>query len=656
MRDEFNLYEGRENYIFVSYSHKDKDRVFPVLKKMIESGYRIWFDKGIHPGSQWPEIVAGHLARCTVFMVFISDHYMQSQNCIRELHFAVARNKSLISIMLQPVLLTPGVEMQLCVSQAVRHYEFPTEEQFYKVLNTSAVLEQCQRREELFTAEELPVTKEKEGQPEQIVPQKMKAGDASGEVPAGSAKTGTETFRQSEKEHSQRIQKSGKRNYFWLVIIIIAALGLTAAGVGMKVYHTVEIDGEKYSRKETSLTVADKRVTEELIQKLKSFSKLHMLDFKNCTFEPQALDGLGELQELTQLKLEHCENIENLTFVNELTGLYRLELSDCGINNKSFDQIKSSDRLQVLTVSGNPELSEIEWLSHFPELSSLKLERNSIRDVAFVSELENLGTLSLAENKIEKISSPFKSLRISNLDLSDNQITDFSGLDNLTVLTKIDISGNDYSRISDKEGLKCITKSAAVLKIADLSGNDFSQTAIERMFADCTQLKEVHIDDNKSLTTLEMFSKGKELETITASGCGLKKLGNLTGCRGLKSMNLSDNQLGSLSGFPKITASSVYLLDLSGNQLTDLDGLDGGTSYQKLILYGNKWDEKVLNEVLAGLKGNYLGISYIKGLKPESVKGFISCYMEGVPDDQKVIWEDALGSGCHFERMQITES
>ena len=48
-------YEGQEPYVFVSYAHKDSHLVIPVLEKLHALGYRIWFDDGIAPGSEWPE-------------------------------------------------------------------------------------------------------------------------------------------------------------------------------------------------------------------------------------------------------------------------------------------------------------------------------------------------------------------------------------------------------------------------------------------------------------------------------------------------------------------------------------------------------------------------------------------------------------------------
>jgi hypothetical protein len=54
-------YEGSEPYIFISYSHKNKDVVLPVIEALQNSGYNVWFDIGIEAGSEWPEYIATHL-------------------------------------------------------------------------------------------------------------------------------------------------------------------------------------------------------------------------------------------------------------------------------------------------------------------------------------------------------------------------------------------------------------------------------------------------------------------------------------------------------------------------------------------------------------------------------------------------------------------
>ena len=39
-------YEGTEPYIFVSYAHRDSERVFEVLGELQSRGYRFWYDDG----------------------------------------------------------------------------------------------------------------------------------------------------------------------------------------------------------------------------------------------------------------------------------------------------------------------------------------------------------------------------------------------------------------------------------------------------------------------------------------------------------------------------------------------------------------------------------------------------------------------------------
>ena len=42
---------GNKPFVFVSYSHKDKEKVVPILNRLISEGVAIWYDKGIEAGS-----------------------------------------------------------------------------------------------------------------------------------------------------------------------------------------------------------------------------------------------------------------------------------------------------------------------------------------------------------------------------------------------------------------------------------------------------------------------------------------------------------------------------------------------------------------------------------------------------------------------------
>jgi hypothetical protein len=86
-------YRGDQPHAFISYAHRDSDRVLPILKQMHQDGYRFWYDEGIDPGSEWAENIAEHVASCTYFIAFLSDNYLSSSNCKDELEYARDKEK-----------------------------------------------------------------------------------------------------------------------------------------------------------------------------------------------------------------------------------------------------------------------------------------------------------------------------------------------------------------------------------------------------------------------------------------------------------------------------------------------------------------------------------------------------------------------------------
>ena len=133
MRDynlPFRSYEGDEPYVFVSYSHKDSPVVFEIIGELHERGFRIWYDEGIDPGTEWPEEIAGHLNACTTFLLFMSPNASGSHNVRREINFAIDNKKHLICVYLSPTELSLGMQLQLSLIQSV-HYTYPDTEDFY---------------------------------------------------------------------------------------------------------------------------------------------------------------------------------------------------------------------------------------------------------------------------------------------------------------------------------------------------------------------------------------------------------------------------------------------------------------------------------------------------------------------------------------------
>lgn len=134
-------YEGDQGSIFISYSHKDGERVYPIIENLAARGYRVWYDEGIDPGSEWPETIADHLSRSAVCMGFISANYLNSHNCRRELNFALMKQIPFLSIILEEVEMSAGMEMQLSTNQAIFLHKLQSENDLYKKLEATKLLQ-----------------------------------------------------------------------------------------------------------------------------------------------------------------------------------------------------------------------------------------------------------------------------------------------------------------------------------------------------------------------------------------------------------------------------------------------------------------------------------------------------------------------------------
>lgn len=116
-------YEGSLPYIFISYAHKDKNQVIPAITELQNAGYPVWYDAGIQAGTEWPEYIAEHLLKCSLVIAFISQNSIASDNCRQEITYALGNKKQLLAVKLDNCKMSPGMEMQLGLSQNLNAYK-----------------------------------------------------------------------------------------------------------------------------------------------------------------------------------------------------------------------------------------------------------------------------------------------------------------------------------------------------------------------------------------------------------------------------------------------------------------------------------------------------------------------------------------------------
>ena len=65
-------------FIFISYSHKDRDSILPILKWLYEIGWKIWYDEGLTIGDKYDEVLEEHIKNCSAFLFFATGNSINS--------------------------------------------------------------------------------------------------------------------------------------------------------------------------------------------------------------------------------------------------------------------------------------------------------------------------------------------------------------------------------------------------------------------------------------------------------------------------------------------------------------------------------------------------------------------------------------------------
>ena len=162
MMDMPVAYEGKEPYIFISYAHKNSDRVLPLIAAIQRRGFRVWYDAGIEAGTEWPEYIAERVMGCGCFVAMLTKEALESHNCRREINLAISEKVPMLAVFMEDVVLSPGMKLQLGTLQAMFLNRHANEESFLDALCAAAILKSCRGAAE--TTETLSEADEEERQ------------------------------------------------------------------------------------------------------------------------------------------------------------------------------------------------------------------------------------------------------------------------------------------------------------------------------------------------------------------------------------------------------------------------------------------------------------------------------------------------------------
>lgn len=103
-------------YIFISYAHADRDRIFPIIKRIYEKGWRVWYDEGLPVGKDYFEQLERHIKNSASVLLFITTKSIKRTFVTRsEVQYAIHdANKRIILCYLDDIKQLPeGMNLAL---------------------------------------------------------------------------------------------------------------------------------------------------------------------------------------------------------------------------------------------------------------------------------------------------------------------------------------------------------------------------------------------------------------------------------------------------------------------------------------------------------------------------------------------------------------
>lgn len=90
----------KEDYYFVSYSHKDYKAVFADILRLEECGINIWYDNEMHIGENWQEIAQLYISKfqCAGVIFYLTENSISSPACNQEVDYVLKHSKKFLSI------------------------------------------------------------------------------------------------------------------------------------------------------------------------------------------------------------------------------------------------------------------------------------------------------------------------------------------------------------------------------------------------------------------------------------------------------------------------------------------------------------------------------------------------------------------------------
>ena len=446
--EKLPVYEGEKPFIFISYAHANSPAVMQVVEELCVQGYRIWYDEGIEVGSEWPEYIASHLAGASLMLAFLSNAYARSDNCRKELHFALTKKIPVVTIFLEQASLSPGMEMQTGNLFALMKYSMD-EEQFFR---------------RLLSAPQLDPSLREEGAPEKRRRRRRKR------IPVD---LGEEERRKRRRKRRRLIAAA----FVFLLLVAAAVLGIIGWSTGLvprllirrEQAEPVVLEGdtpavfrcgalEEAARAWCGVAEGELRTAD--------LAGLAELTLSGDRIGPEALS-----------ELIFFPDLQRLTIVD--APLVSLEAMPCCA-------------LETLTLENCP-LSSLKGVGALPHLRELRVRACPLRELGDLGRCLELRQLSILGGNLHDLSSLRPLIRLSEAELSGCTLSELKPLLRNGALARLTLIDCD-------------------LRGKFFRSFDSERSIVSLSLTDCALSSTKNLEDFTGLTTLTLIRSGEELD------------------------------------------------------------------------------------------------------------------------------------------------
>ena len=553
--------------VFISYKSEEFSQADWVRQHLEQAGISCWMaPASITGGSSYAVEIPQAIRQCQVFVLILSRQAQQSRWIPKELDQAINYGKTVLPFMLEDCPLENDFSFYLSNVQRYPAYA-----------GMDAAMARMQR--EILTLLGRPPVP-----PSKLTPPPGPQSQPAPE-PAPTLQQEIITIPYPKSKKASRHKRTAEKpphplhilgRYVLLgILMVLVVNGL----ILLLENRPVTIAGNRFSIRESDVSLQDATLQEKDFSTLAKMPKLHSLRLKNCTFDTEDLSGLQSqtvswlvlsnciltAQQLTTLDLTAFSklNLLDLTGLEALyqlpalpDGLYGLDISNTGIT--TLTGLETLSRLHRLTAVGL-SISDLSSLANCTNLDELDISDTNVTDLSPLSSCTKLTILRADRTPLTTLHGLENCIELSTLSVQDAKLTDLDGLQNTTLLKNVQLSGNPLTQVD------VLANSVPQLKRLYLDDADLSDLS---WLQGAPQLEYLSVNHNH-LQDLDFLEGCDALEGLSAAGNEIQSAASLAGLPALWQVVLRDN---ALTGEPEIHFSTELrpVLDLANNPITGL--------------------------------------------------------------------------------------